>query len=139
MVSSRTTTLPPKDLVRPSTSTAMAPFLASAAGMAGTGERLQGDRYRLADAHVHGPLRQGLDAEHEAGALLLAVDDRGRELGLRRDEVHARNEILRAAVAVDRDPVADVHLRQDCLRHEEAYPDVLRRQQRHDRPAGLHH
>ena len=37
------------------------------------------------------------------------------------------------------DPVADVHLRQDRLRHEEAHPDVLRRQQRHDRPAGLHH
>src|ERR1700674_4910069 len=119
MVSSRTTTLPPKDLVSPSTSTATAPFLASTAGMTDTSGRLQGDGHGLAHAQVRGLLRYCLDAEYQARAFLLAVDDGRGELGLRRDEVHSRHEALRASVAIDGDPVADVHLRQDRLRHEE--------------------
>src|SRR5437667_301826 len=118
MVRSRTTTRPEKDLVRPSTSTAIAPLFASSAGIGNTGGRLQGDGHRLANAHVGGPLWNRLDTEHETCALLQAVDDGWGELGLRRDEVHARHEALGAAVAVDRDPVADVHLRQDRLGHE---------------------
>src|SRR5262245_43924068 len=139
MLRSRTTTLPPKDLVRPSTSTAMAPVVASAAGMADTRGLLQGDGYGLADAHVGGPLRNSLDSEYQPCTLLQAVDHGWGELGLRRNEIHPCHQAGCAAITADRNPVADVHLRQRCLGHKEAHPDVLGRQQRHNGPTGRHH
>src|SRR6476646_1496167 len=103
MVRLRTTTRPPNDLVSPSTSTAMPPLPALAASMADPCGWLQGDRHRLADAHVARLLRNRLDAEHQTRALLLTVDDRRREFGLRRDEVHPRHEGLGTPVTIDRD------------------------------------
>src|SRR4026208_198744 len=113
MVRSRTTTRPPNDLVSPSTWTAMAPSsvppafapsgIALSAGMADPRGWLQGDRHRLSHPHVARLLRHRLDAEHQSRALLLAVDDGRRELGLGRDEVHPCREALRAAIATDRD------------------------------------
>src|SRR5262245_29469249 len=139
MLRSRTTTLPPKDLVSPSTSTATASFIASAAGMAHTRRLLQRNGYGLADTHIAWPLRNRLDPEHQTRTLLQTVDDGWGELGLRRYEVHPRRQVRRATVAVDHDLVANVHLRQERLRHKEAHSDVLGRQERHDRPAGRHH
>src|SRR5262245_1967607 len=139
MLRSRTTTLPPKDLVSPSTSTATASFIASAAGMAHTRRLLQRNGYGLADTHIAWPLRNRLDPEHQTRTFLQAVDDGWGELGLRRYEVHPRRQVRRATVAVDHDLVANVHLRQDRLRQKEAHSDVLGRQERHDRPAGRHH
>src|SRR5262245_9286814 len=96
----RTTTLAPNDLVSPSTSMAMAPLPGLSPGMAHTCCRLrQANGDRLTDAQIFRLLWQGLDAEHKSRALLLAVDDGRRELGLHRDEAHARHQIARAAVA----------------------------------------
>src|SRR5262249_22783048 len=139
MLRSRTTTLPANDLVRPSTSTAMAPRSASSARMADTRWLLQSDGYGLTDAHVCGPLRNRLDPEHQSCTLLQAVDDRWGKLGLRRYEIYACHQARCTAIAIGRYPVADVEVRQDGLGHKEAHPDVGGRQQGYDRPAGRHH
>src|SRR6267142_1224984 len=104
----RTTTLPANDLVNPSTSMAIWPLLALFPGMAHTCRRPQGNGDRLAHPHLFRLLRQRLDAEHQPRPLLLAVDDGRRELGLRRDEAHARYQVAAAAVAAHRDRVADM-------------------------------
>src|SRR5438552_4021969 len=132
----RTTTLPPKDLVSPCTSTATAPLpvVASSLRMADALCRLQGDRNRLAHAQILRALRGSLDAEDEASPLLLAVDDGRGELRLGRDEVDPRCQPTGAAVAADPDGVADMHGGQGRLRHEEPHAGIVRRQQRQDRP-----
>ena len=82
------------------------------------------------------PLGHRLDAEHQPRALLLAVDDGRRELGLRRDEVDARDEVVRAAVAAaprSRSPMCTVGSTACGTKKRTLH--VARRQQRHDRPA----
>src|SRR5262249_52115398 len=101
MLRLRTTTLPAKDLVRPSTSTAMARLFASSGGMADTRRLLQCNGYGLADPHVGGLFRDRLDPEYQPRTLLKAIDDGWGELGLRRYEVHPRRQTWCAAVAVD--------------------------------------
>src|SRR6516162_5585413 len=100
----RTTILPPKDLVSPSTSMATAPLSPvcrdrSSESMVHTRRGLQNDRNRLADAQLLGTLRDRFDAEHQPRPLLQAVDHGRRELGLGGDEVDARGKSAGAAVA----------------------------------------
>src|SRR5215468_10470413 len=140
MLRSRTTTLPAKDLVRCSTSIATAalplaaPVRLSPLRMALALGGLQPHGDRLADPQVLGLLRSRLDAKHQAGALLAAVDHGWRKLGLGRDEADARDQPRLAAVAGDLDAVVDMQARQRRLRHEEAHFGVVRWQQRDDRP-----
>src|SRR5512143_450279 len=75
-----TATLSPKDFVSPLTSIASGP---AAAGSAGDPDI---DRLPRAQAGRRVALRLRLDHEDQFRAALVAVDDRRRELGLRRDE-----------------------------------------------------
>src|SRR5215510_14367246 len=117
MLRSRTTSLPSKDLLRPSTSMAMSSLPLSLLRMTDACRRHQGDRHRLPNAQMFRLLRARFDAEHEAGALLTTVDHGGRELGLRRDETDARDQASLAAVATDVDPVVNLERGQGRLRH----------------------
>src|SRR3990172_7893814 len=101
----RTTTLPSNDLVSPSTSTATAALRWSFARRADTSGLLQSYRHRLADAQALGMLGHGLNTKHQPRALLLAVDDRRRKLGLRRDKIDACHEIADASVTAYRHAV----------------------------------
>jgi hypothetical protein len=101
--------------------------------------RQQGHVDRLPDAQLAGFFRQRLDQKNELGALLEAVDDRRRELGLPGDEADPRREIAGTAVASDLHRVAVGDRRQRRLGYVEAHLDVARRQQRQHRPAGGHH
>src|SRR5258705_8619037 len=141
MLRLRTTTLPAKDLLRPSTSMAIAAplsFLRSFLRMADAWRGPEADRHRLADPQVLRLGRPRFDAEHQAGTLFAAVDDRRRKLGLRRDEADAGGEARCAAVAADVDCIVDVQAGQRRLRHEKAHLGVVRRQQGDDRPPRLH-
>src|SRR5215510_10690378 len=104
MLRSRTTSLPSKDLLRPSTSMAMS-SPCSFLRMTDACRRFQGNRHRLPHAQVFRLLGARFDAEDEAGALLATVDHRGRKLGLCRDEADARHQVGFAAVAGDADPI----------------------------------
>src|SRR5262249_55618847 len=141
---SRTTILPPKDLVSPSTSMATEPLLPrrfedSSLGMAHPYRRLQRDGNRLANAQLLLALGDRLDAEHQPGPLLQAIDHGRGELSLSRDEIDACCQSAGAAVAIHGNPVADVDCRQCRLRHEEAHTRILRWQQRQDRSTGRDH
>src|SRR5215475_8660691 len=100
MLRLRTTTLPSKDLVSPSTSIATAASLPLRMIGACT-SRLEADRHRLSDAQVLRMLRTCLDAKHQAGPLLAAIDDGGRELRLCRNKADARRLPCLAAVTVN--------------------------------------
>src|SRR5262245_15341760 len=139
MLRSRTTSLPSKDLLRPSTSMAMSSLPLSLLRMTDACRRLQSNRHRLPDAQVFRLLGARFDAEYEAGALLPAVDHGRRKLGLRRDEADARDLAGHTAVAADVDAVVNLEGWQGRLRHEEAHLGVVRRQQGNDRSARLHH
>ena len=86
--------------------------------------------------HVRAGFRPRLDQIHQLGARLVAVDDRRRVLGLRRDVVHRGRDLLRAPVAPDRERLAQGQSAQFGLRHEEAHLHVPRRQQPHHRLPG---
>src|SRR5262245_66309886 len=139
MLRSRTTTLPSKDLLSPSTSIAMLVLPASVPRMTKACGRVQADGNRLADAEVLRLLGTRLDTEHETCPLFAAVDDGWRKLGLRRNEGDARHQLRLAAVTVDFEAIIDFQGRQGRLRHEKAHLDIVRRLQGDDRPTGLHH
>src|SRR5262245_12441547 len=107
MLRLRTTSLPSKDLLSPSTSIAICFLPSSFLGMAEACGRFQADGHRLAHAQVLRLLGTCLDTEHQASALLAAVDDRRRKLRLRRNKADARDQPRLAAVAVHLDRVVD--------------------------------
>ena len=146
MVRSFTTVRPPKDFVSPSTSMTIsgAPRRMAASICAATGQsitalgRRRPDAHRQADRQVHRRGRPRLDTEHELCPLLLAEDHRRRVLGLARDEADLGLEPRRTAVAGDGDGLPEREGREHGLGHVEAQAQVLRRQQREHRLAGIH-
>src|SRR5262245_14065150 len=126
-----TTTRSPKRLVMPATSMANSPL------KAGPGLGAERDVHRLARIELgrRRVVEAHLDHEDELLAALLAEDHRRRELDLRRDVGHLPLERARAAVDEDARVVARMEARDDRLRHEGAYLEVRRRQERDHRPA----
>ena len=93
--------------------------------------------HRLPGMQVHGDfwIELHLDHEDQLGAALLAVNDGGRILRLRRDEAHPPRQRSAHAIHAHLHLVADVNRADLRLRHEGAYLDLLWWQQRDDRVA----
>ena len=75
------------------------------------------------------------DHKHQFSAVFVAVNHRRCVFGLRRNKADCPGDGIGDAVHVDRHVVALMQRANERFRHKGADLDVLRRQERHDRPA----